>query len=268
MTSKLFSIVFVFLLVFQFSCNFEPKEEKTERSEATSPVFQAVTIQQNFGNCDHPDSSCFKIDIKYQKIEDGQETVKAAINKQLDKYIVSELNGFISDDENTQSAIQALITKLFDDYRSFIKEFSDTKQSWHIAINTKLIYQNDHLISILASNESYMGGAHGNHWENILNFDATTGKSLSQEDIIINHLEFLRIAEVNFRKIRGISSNADLEKEGYFFKDGQFKLPENIGFTDKGILLIFNPYEAGPYSMGEIRFTIPRDEVKDLVRNY
>lgn len=270
MTSRLFAIVFAFFFVFQLSCKFESKEEKTEISEATSHVFQAVTIQQNYGNCDDPDSLCFKIDIQYQKIGEGPETVKAAINKQLDKYIVEELNGFISEDENTQtqSDIQALITKLFDDYRSFIKEFSDTKQSWNIAINTKLIFQDDHLISILASTESYMGGAHGNHWKNILNFDAATGKSLSQKDIIINHLEFLRIAEVNFRKARGISSDADLEKEGYFFKDGEFKLPENIGFTDKGILLIFNPYEAGPYSMGEIRYTIPSDEVKALVRNY
>ncbi len=260
--------MFAFSFVFQVSCNFENKEEKTEETEVASPVFQAVTIQQNFGNCDHPDSSCIKIDIQYQKIEEGPENVKTVVNAKLDQYISKELNGFITDDENTQSDIQTLITSLFDDYRSFIKEFSDTKQSWHIAINTKLIYQNDHLISILASNESYMGGAHGNHWENILNFDATTGKSLSQEDIITNHTGFTRIAEIYFREARGIPSNADLEKEGYFFKDGQFKLPENIGYTEKGVLLIFNPYEAGPYSMGEIRYTIPWDETNGLILEY
>ncbi len=44
MTSKLFSIVFVFSLFFQLSCKFETKEEKTEKSESTNPVFQAVTI--------------------------------------------------------------------------------------------------------------------------------------------------------------------------------------------------------------------------------
>lgn len=270
MTSKLFLIVFVFSLLFQFSCKFETKEEKTEKSETTGPVFQAVIIQQDFGNCDNPDSLCFKIDIQYQKVEEGPENVKNAINLKLDNYIANELNGFISDDENIQdqSDIQTLITSLFDGYSRFIKEYSDTKQSWHIAISTKLIFQDDHLISILASNESYMGGAHGNHWDNVLNFDATNGESLSQEDIITNHQGFLEIAEVYFRKTRGISSNADLEKEGYFFKDGQFILPENIGFTEKGILLIFNPYEAGPYSMGEIRYTIPRDETKALVRNY
>jgi len=270
MTSKLFSIVFVFSLLFQLSCKFETKEDKIEKSEAISPVFQAVTIQQNSGNCDNPDSLCFKIDIQYQRVEEGLENVKNAINLKLDNYIANELSGFISDDENTQAQldIEALITKLFDDYNNFIKDFDDYKQSWHIAISTKLIFQDDHLISILASNESYMGGAHGNHWDNVLNFDATNGESLSQEDIITNQPEFIKIAEINFRKTRGISSDADLEKEGYFFKDGQFNLPENIGFTEKGILMIFNPYEAGPYSMGEIRYTIPRDETKALVRNY
>lgn len=267
MTSKLFPIVIAFFFLFQLSCKFETKEEK---NETTSPVFQAVTIQQNTGNCDNPDSLCFKINIQYQKVEEGPENVKTAINLELDKYITNELNGFISDDENTQaqSDIQTLITSLFEGYSRFINEFSDTKQSWHITIKTKLIFQDDHLISILASSESYMGGAHGNHWDNVLNFDATNGESFSQEDIITNHQEFMEIAEVYFRKTRGISSNADLEKEGYFFKDGQFNLPENIGFTEKGILLIFNPYEAGPYSMGEIRYTIPRDETKALVRNY
>ncbi len=267
MTLKPFKFVIIITLIFNWSCNFDNKEEKaTENEKTQTTVFKPVEIKKYYGFCENPDSSCYKIEILYLKAENGSKIVKESINKAIDTYIGNELNGFLSDEVTSSSSTELLIQKLFDNYKELANDMKDFHQSWEIKINTEVLFSNDHIISIQGSNENYLGGAHGNHWKKILNFDAKTGKTLTQKDIITNYPEFLKVAEIWFRKTREIPAGADLEKEGYLFTDNQFKLPENIGFTEKGLILIYNPYEAGPYSMGEIKYTIPLSEVKDFIR--
>jgi hypothetical protein len=266
MASKLFLTLSAFVLIFAWSCKFDNKEEKTtKKDQVAAIVFKPVSIHKSFGNCENSDSLCYKIDIQLLKINEGPENVKSAVNKSMEEYIAHELNGFLSD-EKSQTNTDVLIRELFDEYKNLARDMEDFHQTWEIKISTKVLYQDDHVISIQGSNENYMGGAHGNHWKNILNFDTKTGKNLSQKDIITNQPEFLKVAESWFRKTREIPAGADLEKEGYLFTNNQFKLPENIGFTENGLLLVYNPYEAGPYSMGEIKYTIPINEVKDFIK--
>lgn len=265
MASKLFLAVSTSFLIFAWSCKFDKKEEKSlENNKVPATVFKPVSIQKSFGNCDNPDSLCYKIDIKYLKIVEGPEKVKTAINKSIEEFIADELNGFLSD-EKAKTNTDVLINELFKNYKNLASDMEDFHQAWEINISTKVLYQDDKIISIQGYNENYLGGAHGNHWKKILNFDAKTGRALTQKDIILNQPEFLKTAETWFRKTRKIPAGADFGKEGYLFKDNQFRLPENIGFTDTGLILIYNPYEAGPYSMGEIKYTIPMNEVKSFI---
>jgi len=39
----------------------------------------------------------------------------------------------------------------------------------------------------------------------------------------------------------------------------------NIGYTEEGIVLLYNTYEIAPYSTGIIEFTIPFDKVSSLL---
>ena len=46
------------------------------------------------------------------------------------------------------------------------------------------------------------------------------------------------------------------------FEEDAFYLPENIGFTPKGIQLLYNQYEVSSFAEGPIEVTIPYNEVK------
>ena len=43
-------------------------------------------------------------------------------------------------------------------------------------------------------------------------------------------------------------------------------LPENIGFSDEGVILLYNVYEIAPYSEGITEFTIPFEEVLKYIK--
>ncbi len=55
--------------------------------------------------------------------------------------------------------------------------------------------------------------------------------------------------------------------EDYFFGN-DFQLPESLGFSDEGLIILYNPYEIASYSQGIIEFTIPYDTINDYLNIY
>jgi hypothetical protein len=50
-----------------------------------------------------------------------------------------------------------------------------------------------------------------------------------------------------------------------FFFGKDFVLPENIGYNEEGLLLLYNTYEIASYAMGITEFTIPYSEINNLL---
>jgi len=51
------------------------------------------------------------------------------------------------------------------------------------------------------------------------------------------------------------------DKKELYFEPDNFVLPQNIGFNDTGVILLYNSYEVAPYSTGLTEFTIPFDDL-------
>ena len=100
------------------------------------------------------------------------------------------------------------------------------------------------------------------------------GESLSQrvlnevkpEEPIKNKIDFIKLSEIYFN----LKLQEKLKENGfndYFFGDS-FQLPENIGFSDEGVILLYNVYEIAPYSEGITEFTIPFEEALPYLKLY
>lgn len=123
-------------------------------------------------------------------------------------------------------------------------------------------------VSLLETRSDYAGGAHGNYSLNGYTWDAKSGKLLDIEDILKDAGGF-REASVNF-----IMRYLEAEYPEALFPDyGQ--TVEDIWMRDEGpdwyldaagITFIFNPYEIGPYAMGEIRITLPYEEFSSYIK--
>src|SRR5690606_11666613 len=58
-----------------------------------------------------------------------------------------------------------------------------------------------------------------------------------------------------------IPATESINSTGFMFENDVFYLPRNIGFTDDGLLLVYERYEVASYADGPIRLTFPYPEI-------
>ena len=118
------------------------------------------------------------------------------------------------------------------------------------------------MITIAVDSYTFSGGAHGNSTITLLNFDPNTGNLYQQDNLFNSTKDFIQLVESAFKsEIKSKNKN----EEDYFF--GQdFKLPENVGFSDEGVIFLYNTYELASYAQGITEFTIPYSEISKYLK--
>ncbi|AJR02756.1 DUF3298 and DUF4163 domain-containing protein [Siansivirga zeaxanthinifaciens] len=186
----------------------------------------------------------------------GDENVSKKINSEIDQVIISAIE--IEEPNHSKSeTIEESIDRFNKAYNEFNTQFPDTTGPWEVQIDGEVLVSNPKLTSISITSYTNTGGAHGNTSINFLNFNSVTGEKLSLEDIFNDLLAFKNIAKEYF-------DQAIKDKNGLFNPE-TFELPENIGFTKEGVILLYNSYEIAPYSTGIIEFTIPIEKISKLL---
>ena len=114
----------------------------------------------------------------------------------------------------------------------------------------------------------YNGGAHGNRYLLIQNYDLQTGDAVSEQDLFIDdYYELLKtlLLEALIAQTDEAETKKDLRRLGYSVAD---VVPnENFYVTAEGITYVYNPYEIAPYAMGCIQISLPWDSIRHLLRN-
>jgi hypothetical protein len=141
-----------------------------------------------------------------------------------------------------------------------------SKKIWELNIETEITYQSKEIITIAISTYEFKGGAHGNDKIEFLNLNGKTGAVLNQNDIIKNINDFKILAETHFVKSLE-NEDKDLKMEDFFFGK-PFQLPENIGFSEDGLVILYNVYEVASYDQGYTEFVIPFEDVDSYLKVY
>jgi hypothetical protein len=179
----------------------------------------------------------------------GQDDVSKAINKSIAQLVINSLN--TNETAGSEfNTVEESINAFNNEYQAFKAEFPDSAIAWEAQIDGEVMYQSADVISISITNYLNTGGAHGSLTISFLNFNAQTGKLLKNEDLFEDYLAFTKLANTYFNE-----EIAD-KKEAYFEPDN-FTLPENIGFNEEGVILLYNTYEVAPYSSGITEIHIP-----------
>lgn len=232
-------ILFTCLFVF-FSCKKE--ETLTISEEVLTPKTQA------------------EIEIVYPKLN-GNSKVAKTINTTITSEISKSIQ--FSDTINNNLSITEAIAKFEDEYMDFVKQFPTTQMKWSTTVDGEVSYQSTEVITVGLNTYANTGGAHGNGFIKLLNFDAKTGKLLSRNAIIKDTVALSKLAKMYFLKA---TETKEVDgKIDYFFWGKGFHLPEQIGFTDDGLLLLYNTYDIASYAQGITEFTIPYSDVDDFL---
>lgn len=137
---------------------------------------------------------------------------------------------------------------------------------------------NEHLLSVSPMTEQgrifsfaverylFLGGAHGINNRLFLNFDVQTGRLLTEADVFVDgadeaitHLLLLNLVRQN----DDLSLISDVEASDY--EKESIRPNGNFYFAPEGVVYVFNPYEIGPYYLGETNICIPVEEIKPYV---
>ena len=136
------------------------------------------------------------------------------------------------------------------------------------AVNTPVKATTHSLWSYAMDVYEYTGGAHGNRYLLIQNYDLRTGDAVSEQDLFIDdYFEPLKtlLLEALIAQTDKAETKKDLRRLGYSVAD---VVPnENFYVTPAGIAYVYNPYEIAPYAIGCIQISIPWDSVRHLLRN-
>lgn len=150
-------------------------------------------------------------------------------------------------------------------FEELSKMFPNETMPWEARIKGDVIFENRELLTIGLSSYIFTGGAHGYGSTRFLNFDKSGGEELESKMLFKNLEKFQEYAETKFRIQENIPAQESINSTGFMFEQDSFYLPENIGFTREGLILLYNPYEVASYADGTIELTLPLDEVKKFL---
>lgn len=254
---KIFLTIF-FLYVFT-ACSNSEKEE-------------VEIVNNNFSKsyCSNDSTLCAKLTINLQTIRNlKNKVIQEFINDRIKDGVFSQLKDYNPNTVqiNTQDSIAV---SFFNEYKSFLKDFPDYQIPWEISVYDSVIFLNNNFVSVKTSGLFFTGGAHPNSFSNFQTYNLTGVTQPTLQNILKPNFKnkLLKIAEKEFRKQKGLSSTADLNKAGYWFKNNKFALSKNWGIVKTGILFFYNDYEIAPHSMGTTTLIIPFNKIKKFILNY
>ncbi len=239
------NLLYLLIFIFLIACN-------TEKSL----TFETLAISNDA--CEN----CTSVSIEIPKAL-GQIKLSETINIALQEEIIALLN---FDEESNAQTIEGATEAFVKDYEELNGKFPEESMPWEAKINGTIIFENKDVLTIKLESYMYTGGAHGYGTNRFLNFDKTNEVELDRQELFKNEDEFKAFTETIFRKQENVPEDATINSTGFMFETESFYLPENIGYTDKGLLLFYEPYEIASFADGPIILNIPYKDVNNFLK--
>lgn len=144
-------------------------------------------------------------------------------------------------------------------------------------LDLKRVYEDATIVTYQLHWYSYEGGAHGLggtigytfrksdgrmfDWEMLRNYydPAQGGDPVQLSDVVKELLK----KELNVKTDEDLKGMLLLDKDSYY----SFPLPENKPYiVDNKVVLVYAPYEIGPYALGSIQVEIPADQIRPFLK--
>ena len=203
-------------------------------------------------------ADCPAVSIAIPKVL-GSAKISKTINTALDEELISLLS---FDDEIAVTSLDDALKSFKNGYLELQELYDDEPTGWEAKIQGSISYEDTDFISIILDSYLFTGGAHGYTSKRFLNFDKKKGIELENAELFKSAEDFRAFAEEIFRQKEGIPKDKPINYTGFMFEQDSFYLPENIGFTEDGLKLLYNPYEVGSYADGPIELILPHSEIK------
>jgi hypothetical protein len=232
-------------------------ETATTTSPAVTPSGTALTPQHITENAKY-----YTIDAVYP----GSTVLKQAISAQADASAIATMKTFLTqtidqfktDGNFANLTVQDIQMQGLDQGRQY---------SFQAAYQT---YQGSHTVSYVYQLNEDTLGAHPNEYYRTFTFDTSTGALLNLGDLFLstNYLQTLSTAARAdlpsiITKASKSTADADYISRGTVANSDNF---QNWYIDGQNLVLLFPPYQVGPYSIGTILDPIPLSKLSSILK--
>lgn len=235
---------FLFFLILIISC--KNKEE-------------AAYVPLNFSSDTCVDCASVAIEIFEFK---NDTKLGEAINNALREEVVKQLN---FDGNIKNASIDDAITAFKKEFQDLKSKYPHETMDWEAIIKSDITFENKEVLTIKLDTYIFTGGAHGHSSLRFLNFNKKKDALFENLQIFKQEDDFNHFAEIKFKLQEDIPQNTAINSTGFMFEDDIFYLPASLGFTKKGLQLIYNQYEIASYADGPIILTLPYNEIQEFL---
>ena len=197
------------------------------------------------------------IEINIPKAE-AEEEIASKINRKLNDFVSDALH--IETEKQKKETIEESIQAFKDAYSSFNTLISEELENelpvWEALIDGEVIYNKENIICIAMNASINTGAANTSMVFRFLNFNPKTGDLLTNKDLLTNEVEFTALVEKYYTEKTNTS---------YINKD-TFSLPNALGFTADGVIILYDNFNLGAFEKEIIEFTIPYSEANDYLK--
>jgi hypothetical protein len=229
-----------------------------------SLVVHTASLYREYGRCDAGGSGCMM--IAYRWVESEEYRVPA-LRDSLQAFTLGHILAARSSGAPPAATPEAAADALGAEYLAFLRDNPDSRAGWHVQVLCDVLRNDGRVLSVSVDEESYLGGAHSNEVQQLRSFDMARARTLRLRDILCpgKQRALRAIAERAFRDARSLAAGASLEKEGFWFANGDFTLTENFTLMREGLWLRYNAYDVAPYALGPTDVVIPYTRLNGLL---
>ena len=215
------------------------------------------TLELRPPGCTSPDA-CTSVNIRREVFVD-----RPALNDAIYAQMLQQLQGNDDGSSAPLNALDKVAQKFLDDAAAVTVT---SAAQWQLNGDAKQLARYGNLLTIEVNSYLYTGGAHGmpvSHW---LNWELAGDQPVTLAELIEPEQEnaFWALAEEAHRQWL-----ATQQVDSDFQQNWPFTESEDFRLTDTGLVLLYGVYTLGPYSMGEVELTLPREKLAGVVRaNY
>ncbi len=164
-----------------------------------------------------------------------------------------------------------LVHNAFADFDDIEEIFSDQKNYVGVDFDVE---RNDEIFAVVYQISSYYSGAaHGTTMNVAKVYTSPDGARVELGDLFANPDYVLRLSQLAEEKLRTLDIDVPQDKtyldEDIWFYEGV--APDEVNFsqfvpTETGLQFIFSDYQVAPFAVGEVRLTIPWEDIEDIMK--
>ena len=238
--------------------------------------FPNISIKEEVHLTEDKDSPFCDFTIDYSYVNEKGDSIASIINRETQRELLGEDYANLS----PEVALDSFKNVYIRDYREVTEGFyrvdggrnDYSLPKWYERTYTLMTFAEEGregIINISANYFEDMAGPHPNQHGRWLNFDANTGKLLTQEDVFLEEAK-TEIEQMLIQKIlvqqaelypkENIETLEDLREKG-ILEYTNIYIPDNFLLAKDKVSFLFNRYDIAPYSVGETVIDMTYEEI-------